>query len=151
MASPEDHARFTFHTRFVVPTPVPAVAAVLVDLEHYPSWWPQVRAVAKLDDDHAWVVCRSALPYDLDLVLGAVDRGPQRLLSSIDGDLIGQASWTLAPHWHGTSVDYRQDVVVAGSLRRATRFGAARALMRRNHGHMMSGCERGLRRRLALP
>ena len=47
---------------------------VLVDLEFYADWWPQVRAVAKIDDDHALVVCRSSLPYDLELELSAVSR-----------------------------------------------------------------------------
>ena len=42
--------------------PREAVHAVLHDLEHYPDWWPQVRAVAKVDDDTARVVCRSTLP-----------------------------------------------------------------------------------------
>ena len=45
------------------------VHEVLLDLEHYVDWWPQVRAVASAGPDDALVVCRSLLPYDLELHL----------------------------------------------------------------------------------
>ena len=34
-----------------LPAPVADVAAVLTDLEHYPAWWAQVVAVARIDDE----------------------------------------------------------------------------------------------------
>ena len=58
------------------PAPVPRVQPVLLDLERYPEWWPQVRAVAKITDDDARVLCRSVLPYTLDLLLHAERREP---------------------------------------------------------------------------
>ena len=67
---------FHFESTWEVAAPLADVHSVLVDLEHYPDWWPQVLAVAKLDDDTARVLCRSVLPYTLDLVLGAVHREP---------------------------------------------------------------------------
>ncbi|WP_414690030.1 hypothetical protein [Nocardioides sp.] len=36
--------------------------ALLVDLERYPEWWPQVRAVAKLGEDDALVVAALRCP-----------------------------------------------------------------------------------------
>src|SRR5690349_5138242 len=89
---------FAFSDSWVVDAPVDDVAATLVDLEHYPRWWPQVRAVAKLGPDTAWVRCRSTLPYTLDLVLDAVSRTPPVVEVAIGGDLDGYARFTLAAH-----------------------------------------------------
>ncbi|MDP3895004.1 MAG: hypothetical protein Q8Q44_27460, partial [Nocardioides sp.] len=69
---------YTFRDTWVVPASAARARAVLVDLEHYGSWWPQVVAVAKVGPDDARVLCRSALPYTLDLHLHAV--GLVRLL-----------------------------------------------------------------------
>ena len=41
---------FSFHTQWELAAPVEAVQPVLSDLERYPEWWPQVVAVAKIDD-----------------------------------------------------------------------------------------------------
>jgi hypothetical protein len=125
------------------------VHSVLVDLEHYPEWWPQVLAVAKIDDDTARVLCRSVLPYTLDLVLGAVRRDPDLLETTIDGDLVGEARWRLSPAPGGsTRLDYEQHVDVTGRLAGPV----ARLLgpvVRWNHDRMMAGCRAGLRDRLS--
>lgn len=47
--------------------PPDAVQQVLVDLRRYPECWPQVVALARIDDDHARVLCRSRLPESVDL------------------------------------------------------------------------------------
>ena len=65
---------FTFDTTWSVAATPDEVRDVLIDLEHYPEWWPQVRAVAKLGDDDAIVLCRASLPYALELRLHAVCR-----------------------------------------------------------------------------
>ena len=65
--------------RWTVAAPADRVQQVLADLEHYPDWWPQIVAVAKIDDDNARVLCRSVLPYTLDLVLTVVRREPRLL------------------------------------------------------------------------
>ncbi len=69
-------ATYTFSGTWEIAAPVAAVHAQLVDLEHYPDWWPQVVAVASLGPDDARVLCRSVLPYTLDLVLHAVEPVP---------------------------------------------------------------------------
>src|SRR5690242_6338970 len=125
---------------------MPRVQEVLVDLERYPEWWPQVLAVASLGVDDARVLCRSTLPYTLDLLLHAVRREPDGLEVRIGGDLDGMATWRLtdlAPH---TRLDFLQRVTVGGWL--AAVSPAVRPVLRWNHHRMMRGCVAGLRARL---
>lgn len=134
---------YTFRHHWTVAAPADRVQAVLSDLEHYPDWWPQIRAVAKIDDDNARVLCRSALPYDIDLLLTAIRRDPLELETTLSGDLEGTARWRLHPDGDRTMVDYEQDVLVTGRL-----LGFLSSVLRRplawNHDRMMAGCRDGL-------
>jgi len=146
-------ATYVFTTDWAVPAPVAEVAAVLDDLERYPEWWPQVRAVASLGPTTARVLCRSTLPYTLDLVLEAVRRpGPvvepvETLEVDVGGDLEGRVRWHLAPAAGGTAMHFEQEVEIGGALALASYV--ARPLLAWNHHRMMVGCELGLRRWLA--
>ena len=133
---------YTFSGQWTVPAPVGDVHAALVDLEHYPDWWPQVVAVATLGPDDARVLCRSTLPYTLDLVLHAVDRSTDRLEVAVDGDLAGTVRFDLAPVDGGTRLELAQEVEVSGALGLASY--AARPALRWNHHRMMAGCIAGL-------
>jgi carbon monoxide dehydrogenase subunit G len=135
-------AAFEFTDGWEVAAPVDAVAATLTDLEHYPRWWPQVRAVAKLGPDTAWVRCRSTLPYTLDLVLDAVSRTPPVVEVALAGDLDGFARFTLTPSGDGTRLDFDQEVRVTGALALASYAG--RPVLAWNHRRMMAGCRVGL-------
>jgi hypothetical protein len=139
---------YTFSGAWDVPAPAAAVHAVLVDLERYPEWWPQVVAVASLGPDDARVLCRSVLPYTLDLVLHAVDRSPDRLEVGVSGDLSGSVRFDLAPAAGGTRLALAQDVTVTGALAAASYL--ARPLLRWNHHRMMAGCLAGLRRQASI-
>jgi len=139
-------ASYSFTESWLTPAPVAAVADTVLDLERYPEWWPQVRAVAKLGPDTARVLCRSALPYTLDLVLDAVSREAPVLEVAVSGDLDGWVRWTLSPVDGGTRTDFAQEVVVTGAL--AASSYVARPLLTWNHHRMMRGCEHGLRDRL---
>jgi hypothetical protein len=139
-------ASYSFRASWVTPAAPSAVAETVLDLEHYPDWWPQVRAVAKLGPDTARVLCRSALPYTLDLVLDAVSREAPVLEVAVSGDLDGWVRWTLSPAEGGTRTDFEQQVTVTGALAAASLV--ARPLLRWNHHRMMQGCEDGLRTRL---
>lgn len=141
-------AHYVFTGSWHLPAPPPEVHAVLVDLEHYPDWWPQVRAVASLGPDDARVLCRSVLPYTLDLVLHAVDRSPHRLEVAVSGDLGGSVLFSLAPEDGGTRLALDQQVSVGGLLGVAS--SVARPLLQWNHHRMMEGCVDGLGRRAAL-
>lgn len=142
-------ASYSFSASWVTPAPVADVAETVRDLEHYPEWWPQVRAVVKLGPDAARVLCRSALPYTLDLVLDAVSREAPVLEVAVSGDLDGWVRWTLAPVVGGTRTDFAQEVVVSGALALASYAG--RPLLSWNHHRMMRGCEEGLLRRVGVP
>src|SRR5690606_8988759 len=126
-----------------------AVREVVVDREQYPEWWPQVVAVARLGPDDARVLCRSALPYTLDLLLHAVSREGPVLEVAVSGDLEGTVRWRLTPVPGGTRMRYEQQVEVRGVLARLTPL--ARPLLRWNHDRMMRGCVAGLHGRLAPP
>lgn len=119
------------------------VQAVLVDLEYYASWWPEVVAVAKLSDDDAWVVCRSALPYKLDLRLHAVHREADLLEVAISGDLAGHARFELSEVGSGTRLVFTEEVEARGWALRAASY-AARPLLVWNHDRMLDSGLRGL-------
>jgi Polyketide cyclase / dehydrase and lipid transport len=138
---------YTFRVSWTVPFPVERVHALLVDLERYPEWWQQVRAVAKLGEDDALVVCRSVLPYSLNLVLHAERRDPTHLETTLTGDLQGVVRWYLSDLGAQTRMDFEQQVQVTGRLLRLA-SGAARPLLRWNHDRMMRGCLAGLQERL---
>ncbi|GAB2968054.1 SRPBCC family protein [Nocardioides montaniterrae] len=140
-------AAYDFTTQWLVPAPIADVARVLDDLEHYPEWWPQVRAVASLGPTTARVLCRSALPYTLDLVLEAVSRTPPTLEVAVGGDLEGTVRWHLSAVAGGTRMLFEQHVEVGGALALASY--AARPVLTWNHHRMMAGAERGLRERLS--
>ncbi|WP_243056896.1 SRPBCC family protein [Nocardioides sp. SR21] len=135
-------ATYTFSGSWSVPAPPSAVHAVLVDLERYPSWWPQVVAVASLGPDDARVLCRSVLPYTLDLVLHAVSRSPARLEVAVSGDLSGSVRFSLTPSGPGTRLELAQEVEVDGLLAAAS--SVLSPVLRWNHHRMMAGCVDGL-------
>lgn len=135
---------YEFADAWTVGADVDRVAAVLTDLEHYPAWWPQVRAVASLGPDEAWVRCRSTLPYTLDLVLTAVSRTPPVVEVALSGDLEGFARFRLSPAEAGTRLEFTQSVTVGGAMALASYV--ARPVLEWNHRQMMRGCRDGLRR-----
>ena len=137
---------FAFRDRWLLPAPPPAVRDVLVDLERYPLWWPQIVAVASLGPDDARVLCRSALPYTLDLVMHAVSRELPVLHVELAGHLRGSVRWRLSEEGAGTGVDLAQEVTVHGPV--APFAAVLSPLARWNHGRMMAGGLAGLRRRL---
>jgi hypothetical protein len=138
---------YVFTDSWSVPAPADMVREVLLDLEHYVDWWPQVRAVASAGPDDALVVCRSRLPYDLELHLHAESRRPELLRVGIDGPIRGFAQWRLTPAGSGTRLDFEQRVrAVARTFRWASYV--AKPLLAANHAWMMRGAEQGLDDRL---
>lgn len=140
---------YSFRDSWVVPVAADRARSVLVDLEHYGAWWPQVVAVAKVGPDDARVLCRSSLPYTLDLHLHAVHRGARLLETSIDGDLVGSVRWILRDRPEGTALHFEQDVTVAGWWLGVASY-LCRPLLRWNHDQMMAGCRAGLTARLRV-
>lgn len=140
---------YRFAERLCVPAPPARVHEVLVDLERYPEWWPAVRAVRRLSEDRALVVCRSRLPYDLELELTARSRSQELLEVGITGNLEGTARWRLRPTADGgTALDYEQQVRARGAALTLASY-AARPVLRWNHDAMMRRCREGLLARVA--
>jgi hypothetical protein len=135
---------YRFTHACVVPVPRAEVRERLLDLEHYPDWWHQVRAVARIDDDNALVVCRSVLPYDLELYLRAVRRDEGLLEVAIDGPIAGWARWHLDDAGPGrTRLAFEQQVQTRSRLLTVASY-LARPLLVWNHARMMRGAEQGL-------
>ena len=140
-------AEYVFtHTTEVAAEPA-RVHALLLDLEHYVDWWPQVRAVASLGPDDALVVCRSVLPYDLELTVHAVSRAPDLLEVQIDGPIRGFARWRLVPTrvgtQNGTRLEFEQRVHAVQRMFVLASY-VAKPVLAWNHHRMMRGAERGL-------
>lgn len=124
------------------------VHAVLEDVEHYPEWWPQVVACLKLGEDEGVVLCRSSLPYTLELGVSLLRRTPEVLESRVTGDLDGWVRWRVVPDGGGCRVHFEQEVVARGALLGLASY-AARPMLRWNHARMLAGARDGLARRLA--
>ena len=138
--------RFRFEGEWLVEAPVHLVERCLSDLAHYPDWWPEVRAVARVGPRDARVLVRSRLPYTLDLLLHA-DEGmaPGVLQTDLGGDLIGWARWELAARVERTALTFAQEVVVPGRLL-GLASRVARPLLVWNHDQMMASAIRHLPR-----
>lgn len=124
--------------------------AVLAAVDDYAVWWPQVRSVARVDDETTRVVVRSVLPYTLRLLLTReIEDGPAGLLrAGIGGDLRGWSQWVVRGDDGHTVAEFTQEVEVAGALGAVARPGAR--LLRRNHDAMMRGGRKGLLRHLRV-
>jgi carbon monoxide dehydrogenase subunit G len=138
---------YVFRECWIVAATTERVRDVLVDLERYPLWWPQVVAVAKTGEDDAVVLCRSVLPYTLELRLHAVSRELPTIEVALDGHLHGHVRWTLEPEGSDTLLSWEQEVTVRGWL--APAAAVARPLLRWNHSRMMAAGRAGLRQHLA--
>jgi hypothetical protein len=144
--------RYRFENHWRLPQERSRLFEVLADVGSYPTWWPQVRAVARVDDETAHVVARSLLPYSLDLVLTRAVEDPDAgiLEVRIGGQLDGWSRWTLRETGAHTAVRYEQEVVTPGALMRTASHVARPALVA-NHAWMMRGGRRGLLSRGRAP
>lgn len=141
---------FVFAHRWVVPAPPDDVYSALADIERYPRWWPQVRAVVASGPDSVHAVVRSVLPYRLrlDLTRELADPIGRHLHVGLDGDLRGWMTCDITGGSGRSVVIFAQECVLTSPwLARAPR--ALAPLMRANHAHMMSGGRRGLAAYLA--
>lgn len=135
-------ATYAFLEQWHVPAPPGRVHEVLADVERYVEWWPQVVAVGHLGEGRGLVLCRSTLPYALELVLTEVRNEPHVLEARVDGHLEGTVRFGLAPEGAGTRLLFTQEVIVRGWL--GTLSPLARPALSWNHARMMRGCRRGL-------
>ncbi|MFF8992101.1 SRPBCC family protein [Streptomyces sp. NPDC014983] len=144
-----DWNHYRFRSLWPLPAPPAAVYAVLERPEDYPRWWPQVRAVTRLDDSTGILTIRSALPYAMTVTARERRRDPAAgvLEIAMSGDIEGWARWTVTAAGPGTLAVYEQEVDVRKPLLRRLAV-PGRAVFRANHGLMMRAGRRGLLRRL---
>ncbi|MCX3060722.1 SRPBCC family protein [Streptomyces beihaiensis] len=142
-------SHYRFHSVWRLPAPPDAVFAVLERAEEYPTWWPQVRSMTRLDDTSGVAVFRSFLPYGLTVTARERHRDPAAgvLEIGMTGDLDGWARWTLRAQPGGTRADYDQEVEVRKPLMRLLAL-PGRPVFLANHAWMMRGGRRGLASRL---
>ena len=138
---------FTFTDTWHLPADVDTVVAALADIERYPTWWPQVRSVTRIDERSGRGVVRSLLPLRLDLVLTreVEDHDGGHLRVRITGDLRGYAEWRVVAGAKGAEAHFEQSVRVATRLERVATL--VPWVLRANHAWMMRRGRRGLRRR----
>ncbi len=56
---------YQLQTKWAFTAPPDHVYLALAQLDDYPAWWPEVRAVRRVDDASRQITCRSVLPYNL--------------------------------------------------------------------------------------
>jgi Polyketide cyclase / dehydrase and lipid transport len=138
---------YRFRSLWSVRAAASRVFDVLVDLDRYPEWWPDIRSVTRVDDDTGEVVCRSVLPYALTFRLHRREEDPGRGLMRVDmtGDLEGYVQGVVSEHAAaGALLAISQRVVVTKPLLRVL-APVARPLFRANHALMMRRGQRGFR------
>lgn len=136
--------RYRFRAVWRVPAPSGDVLDALHELDAWTRWWPEIRESHRIDEDRAVVRVRSALPYDLHLLLVRRVDTPTVLEASIHGDLRGFARFRLRPDGPAaTRLLFEQEVEAGKPLMRVL-APVARPLFRWNHEAMMRSGARGL-------
>lgn len=140
-----DPNRYRFRSLWNLDAPPAAVFDALERVDRYPEWWPEIRAVHRIDDGSGEVVCRASLPYELRFTLHQVRRDPvlRVLEASMVGDLEGRSSWTVTAASGRTVAVFDEEVVATKPLLRRL-APVARPVFRANHSLMMRHGRRGL-------
>ncbi|MPY98888.1 MAG: polyketide cyclase [Actinophytocola sp.] len=141
---------YRFRNVWTVRARVDAVFAALVDVESYPVWWPDVRAVQRQDGDSGDLAVRSVLPVALRLRLKRAEEDPVAGTMRVDisGDLEGYCAAWVDVHRDRTVVRIEQDVMLCKRSLLPVE-PVLWPVLRANHAAMMWRGERGLRRYLA--
>ncbi|MFL6145283.1 MAG: SRPBCC family protein [Labedaea sp.] len=144
---------YRFDSVWSVEAPPAPVFGALVDLASWPRWWPDVRAVDRVDANTAELTCRSTLPFALVFRVHRAEQDERagRLRVELTGDLEGYCVGVVAPERpRRARLLISQQVVVNKGLLRVF-APVARPLFRANHAAMMRRGQRGLRRYLTGP
>jgi len=141
---------YRFRSVWVIGATDGSVVDAVTDPRTYPLWWPDIRAVSRVDEDTAEVTCRSLLPYRLVFRLRRAEHDERtgRFRVDMTGDLEGFCGCRVERIPYGTRLTIMQQVVVRKPLLR-TLAPAARPLFTANHAAMMWRGQRGLRAFLA--
>jgi uncharacterized protein YndB with AHSA1/START domain len=109
---------YLFDDTWSVAAPYERVFDLLENLESYPTWWPDVEAVTRVDQDTGLVTIRSVLPYRLRFTVTRkqVDRQLGTIGATMQGDLHGWTRWLLRPHRGGTAVRLQEEASIGRPL-----------------------------------
>jgi Polyketide cyclase / dehydrase and lipid transport len=151
---PNRHFDLVSHWR--VPGPPAEVWPVLAALQHWPAWWPQVRAVRVLrpgDEQGIGRVCRidwrTRLGYGFTIEVEAVEAVPhERLRARSRGAMRGEGIWLLRADGTHTELTYLWRVDLQRPWMRLAAPLLA-PLFRWNHEGVMRAGQAGLVRHLA--
>jgi hypothetical protein len=145
-----DRNFYRFRSEWRLDAPPDEVFGVLAELDDYPAWWPEVRAVRRLSTETRRLTCRSVLPYDLDFTIqqSLNDRRAGILEAALNGDLEGFSRWSISATSSGTLAVFDEEVIANKRLLRRLAL-LARPAFTINHGLMMSHGHRGLTAYLA--
>ncbi|MFE4966624.1 SRPBCC family protein [Streptomyces sp. NPDC056660] len=140
-----DWTHYRFRSLWPLPAACAAVYQALERVEEYPRWWPQVRAVSRLNDTTGIITIRSVLPYDMTFTARETRRDPAAgvLEIAMSGDIEGWSRWTITADGTGTLARYDQVVDVNKPLLRRLAV-PGRPFFRANHRLMMRAGRRGL-------
>lgn len=121
------------------------VFPVLADLESYPSWWPGMRRVRRVDETTFDTEVRSVLPFSLVFrtITSRQDERTGLLQADLRGDLEGFSRWTITATDGGSQAVFEEDVIATKLLLRVL-APIARPVFRWNHALLMNRGERGL-------
>ncbi len=139
-----------FHTVWSIDAAFEDVCAVLIDVEAYPTWWPEVRSVEDLGGGRFDMVARSLLPFELHTLSEPDGAGHEAgvIFARLCGDLSGIARWTVEALGPDCRVVYDQEVethtLVLNRL-----APIARPAFRLSHRLMMRHGQAGLRTYMA--
>jgi uncharacterized protein YndB with AHSA1/START domain len=146
-------AAYRFVDEWLVPGTPEQVYAVLSCPREYPDWWGDAFLEGEGDDPpaapgkRARLVTRGRLPYRLRWELECLEAdAPNRLVSRIEGDFVGEGIWTIAAAETGTRVVLEWNVEVRTPLVRHL-TPILRPLFAWNHRWAM---DRGRERMIAL-
>jgi Polyketide cyclase / dehydrase and lipid transport len=145
-------AVYHFRTEWPFKAPLASVWSVVLDIERYPSWWPNFRRVKLVRGDGksagSVIECevRGSLPYSLNYALEVMKSEPMR---SIDlrssGDLVGTGRWEFTDRGpKDTLATYFWDVGTTNPILNLV-APLARGLLARNHEQVMANGYAALR------
>jgi uncharacterized protein YndB with AHSA1/START domain len=150
-------AQFELVSHWHIAAPVERVWEALKQTEHWPRWWPYVKAVTELDPGDAdglgalrHIAWSSRLPYGVAFDVEVLEmQRHRRMRGRARGQLDGTGTWELSPEGETTRVRYLWCVDLTT---RWMRFIApvAAPVFRWNHDGVMRAGARGLARHLGV-
>jgi hypothetical protein len=150
-------ASYRFVTIWRLDAPIERVFGEIEGIEQWPTWWPSVRRVERLDSGDAEGIgaafrttFQGRLPYQLRFDLRTTQRVPPTSLTGVaTGELEGIGEWTLWQEAGSTLVRYVWAVrTTAAWMNLLAPLPFVDAIFRLNHHSVMRAGLEGMRRRL---